>query len=296
MIGWLLYSEKDVEKNKGYIGFYMEEGIKLGIKIELVIANELEFGVRNNEYYIQFKNVPISKPDFVISRTIYPLLTKQIESMGIPVFNNSFVSEICNDKAKTYQYVAKLGIDMVDSAFYKGDRIQDVLSKINMPTVIKSVAGHGGNQVFLIDKLGEMGDSTTVEQEQKVIELLEQSDFVAQPLIGTKKEDVRVYVIGKKIIAAILRRARSGFKSNFSLGGEVMQYELNEDELNIINRIITLFDFDMVGIDFIIGDNGELIFNEIEDVVGARMLYQCTDINLVYLYLEYIVDKLNVKI
>jgi gamma-F420-2:alpha-L-glutamate ligase len=295
MLGWLLYSKKDVEKNKGYIEFYKEEGRKLDIKIELVIMENLEFGIKNNEYYMLYEKSPIIRPDFVISRTIYPLLTKQIETMGIPVFNNSFVSEICNDKAKTYQYVAKLGIDMVDSAFYNGDRIRDVLSNVYEPTVIKAVAGHGGSQVFLIDKLGGIGKSTTVEQEEEVVELLEQSDFVVQPLTGTKKEDLRVYVIGKKIIAAILRRAKSGFKSNFSLGGEVMLYNLNEKEVNIINQIIAIFDFDMVGIDFIIGDNGDLIFNEIEDVVGARMLYQCTDINLVKLYLEYILKKLKGK-
>ncbi len=295
MIGWLLYSEKDVEKNKGYIGFYKEEGIKLNIEIELIIVERLEFGVRNNEHYMLYENVPTIKPDFVISRTIYPLLTKQIESMGIPVFNNSFVSEICNDKAKTYQYVAKLGIKMVDSAFYKGDRIHDILSNIEKPTVIKAVAGHGGSQVFLIDKCSNDNDSTYVEQNKNVIELLERSDFVVQPLTGSKNEDLRVYVIGKKIIAAILRRAKSGFKSNFSLGGEVMLYPLNEEEINIIERIIDIFDFDMVGIDFIIGDNGELIFNEIEDVVGARMLYQCTDINLVAMYLEYILEKLKSK-
>lgn len=293
MIGWLLYSKGDAKKNEGYIGFYMEEGIRLGIKIELIIVDNLEFGVRNNAYYMLYVNVPIKKPDFVISRTINPLLTKQFESMGITVFNNSFVSVICNDKAKTYQYVAKLGIKMVDSAFYKGDRIQDILSNISNPTVIKSVAGHGGSQVFLVDKSTNDSNSTHAEQNKNVIDLLEGSDIVVQPLTGSKNEDLRVYVIGKNIIAAILRRAKSGFKSNFSLGGEVMLYQLNEEELNIINRIINIFDFDMVGIDFIIGDNGELIFNEIEDVVGARMLYQCTDINLVYMYLEYILIKLK---
>lgn len=295
MLGWLLYSKKDVEKNKGYIEFYKEEGAKLDIQIELVIMESIEYGIKNNVHYMIYNNSPIKRPDFVISRTIYPLLTKQIESMGVPVFNNSFVSEICNDKAKTYQYVAKLGLDIVDSAFYKGDRILDVLANVNEPTVIKAVAGHGGSQVFLIDKLDERGVSSSVEQEQKIIELLEHSDFVVQPLTGTRKEDLRVYVIGNKIVAAILRKAKSGFKSNFSLGGEVMLYNLNEEELNIVNRIISIFDFDMVGIDFIIGDNGELIFNEIEDVVGARMLYQCTDINLVKLYLEYILMKLKSK-
>ena len=48
----------------------------------------------------------------------------------------------------------------------------------------------------------------------------------------------------------------------------------------------------MVGIDFIIGDRNELIFNEIEDVVGARMLYQTSNINLVGLYLDYIKSEI----
>jgi gamma-F420-2:alpha-L-glutamate ligase len=59
-----------------------------------------------------------------------------------------------------------------------------------------------------------------------------------------------------------------------------------------VNQILNLFDFGLVGIDFLIGDKGELIFNEIEDVVGARMLYQCTDINLVGLYLDYIQTRI----
>jgi len=35
-----------------------------------------------------------------------------------------------------------------------------------------------------------------------------------------------------------------------------------------------------------------LIFNEIEDVVGSRMLYQCTDYNLVEHYLNYILKQI----
>ena len=99
-------------------------------------------------------------------------------------------------------------------------------------------------------------------------------------------------MIGKEIIAAVLRTAKEGFKSNFSLGGEVRLYELSEEEKNLVYRIIKQFEIGMVGIDFIIGDEGELIFNEIEDVVGSRMLYQCSEINLVEKYLKYILSQI----
>jgi RimK family alpha-L-glutamate ligase len=290
MVGWLIYSRSDVEKNKSYIQFYIDEGKLRNISIRLVLAEDLVFGIQADQWYIACNNETVTRPDFAICRTIYPLLNKQLELMGIPVFNNSLLAEICNDKAKTYQYVAQLGIPMVDTEFCKNSFIRDRLAEIKDPTVIKAVAGHGGSQVFLV----QPGDTTQVENfADGIMQRLKGADAVIQPLIGSRHQDLRVYVIGNKIICAVLRTAKEGFKSNFSLGGEVRLYDLSFDEISLVKRIINLFEIGMAGIDFIIGDNGELIFNEIEDVVGARMLYQCTDINLVGLYLDYIVVNMT---
>ena len=52
-----------------------------------------------------------------------------------------------------------------------------------------------------------------------------------------------------------------------------------------------VYDTRYVGIDFILDDNNKFIFNEIEDVVGSRMLYQVSDIDIVDLYLNKIIGK-----
>ncbi len=289
MVGWLIYSAADVEKNKHYIQFYMKEGRNRNIDIQLILVDDLMFGVKNNKWFITYKKEAIQYPDFAVCRTIYPLLNKQLEYMGIPVFNNSHIAEICNDKAKTCQYVARLGIPMVDSVFLKFEHLKNEFETISGPAVVKAVAGHGGKQVFLINP----DDSTNVEHlKNHIIGKLNGSDAVMQPLTGSRHQDLRVYIIGNEIIASVLRTAREGFKSNYSLGGEVKSYDLLPEESRLVRKIIGLFDIGMIGIDFIIGDNGELIFNEIEDVVGARMLYQCTDINLAGLYLDYIMTRL----
>ena len=49
----------------------------------------------------------------------------------------------------------------------------------------------------------------------------------------------------------------------------------------------------MVGIDFLVDEKGKFLFNEIEDVVGARMLYQLTSINLVEKYLQFILEQIK---
>lgn len=289
MIGWLIYSKTDAKKNHRYIQFYMDEGKKRNIKINLILSENLDFGIKSGRWFITCNGEAVSLPDFAVCRTIHPLLNKQLELLGIPVFNNSAVAEICNDKAKTYQYVARLGIPIIDTDFCKNNHLEERLKRITIPTVIKAVDGHGGNQVFLL----KPEESTEVELiKNQIIEKLNGADAVVQPLTGSRHQDLRVYVIGSKIIGCVLRTARAGFKSNYSLGGEVKPYELSSEEEKLIHRIIGLFDFGMAGIDFIIGDNKELIFNEIEDVVGARMLYQCMNINLVGLYLDYIKSKI----
>jgi gamma-F420-2:alpha-L-glutamate ligase len=291
MIAWMIYFRDGAAYNHKYIEYYQEEGRKLGIEVKLILVEELEFGVKNNGWFVLVNGKLTTLPDFVICRAIYPLLNKQFELMGVQVFNNSFVSEICNDKAKTYQYLAKTGIKMVDSCFYRNQQIRQAFEVVEKPTVIKAVDGHGGSQVFLI----EPEDIRKEDLVDEIIMSLGSSDVVVQPLTGRRHQDLRVYVIGKEIIACVLRTAKVGFKSNFSLGGEVRLYELSEAERSIVNTIIHQFDFDLVGIDFIFGDEGELIFNEIEDVVGSRMLYQCSDINIVRRYLQYITDQIDVS-
>jgi len=49
---------------------------------------------------------------------------------------------------------------------------------------------------------------------------------------------------------------------------------------------------DFVGIDFIFSD-GKPYLNEIEDVVGTRMLYKLTDLDPAKMYIEYIADRVG---
>ncbi len=287
MVGWIIYYRDSAVYNKKYIQFYVGEGNKLGVKIQLLLVEELEFGVREGRCFISSGGKELERPDFAICRAIYPLLSRQLEAMGIRVFNNSMVSEICNDKARTYQYLAKTGIRMLDTCFFRNFQVDEVLDPARFaqgPIVIKAVDGHGGNQVFL-HRAKEDEPSSSVST---IREGLGSSDIVVQPLTGGRHQDLRVYVIGREIIASVLRTAKEGFKSNFSLGGEVRLYSLRQEERAIVEQIMEEFDFGLVGIDFIIGDEGELIFNEIEDVVGSRMLYQCSDINIAERYLYFI--------
>lgn len=276
---WLIYRRTDAIRNKAYIELYQTYAAEYGMKCEVVYVEELQYGVRNGKPYLAGKT---ELPDFAIVRAILPTLNKQLELIGIPCLNNYHVSRICNDKAECYRYLSDKGIRMPDTLFIANSEIEGFLAQCPIGTVLKAVDGHGGSQVCLYD-----GDA------DKILRIMGKSDMVAQEKVGSQNCDLRVYVIGGRILASVLRKSNDGFRANFSLGGSVSLYSLKNTEQELVQKIINLFEFDMVGIDFILDDDGNLVFNEIEDVVGARMLYQCSDIDIVREYLSYISKKIR---
>lgn len=279
MEAWLLYDKSGAERNIHYINIYFEECKKRNIDLKLILVEDIEFGIKNNNCTLLYKNKKCSLPQFAVMRTINPLLTGHLEIMGVPVFNNSFVSSVCNDKQKTYQYVSKANVKIMDTSFIK----KGTSVSIGYPCVVKPSSGRGGENVFLVKN---------EEEFKKAIDSIPDENIAVQKPAGDLGKDLRVYVLKDKIIASVLRVSNSDFRSNYSLGGSAKVYNLSSEEKSIVYKIIELFDFGLVGIDFVF-DEGKMVFNEIEDVVGARMLYSVTDINIVSLYLDFILSEIK---
>lgn len=298
MYMWMIYDEEGLERNRDYVAMYKERCKEYDIEVEAVLDTCVSERITGGE-----------APVFVLVRTINPAINKYLESVGIPVFNSYRVSRICNDKGRTLQYMRDKVLSVPTLCFDNSElsriRSMDIRSlhacfhnqfsysvfeeqerkmvEEAEDFVLKAVDGHGGKQVFSF-----CHDWNLLE------EGIGRSGFVLQPMIKNNglSRDVRVYVIGKNIFAAVLRSSAEDFRANFSRGGTVELYSLNETEREKVDRIVKEFDFGMAGIDFILDSCGNMILNEIEDVVGARMLYQCEpNSDIVGEYLRYIMEK-----
>lgn len=151
--------------------------------------------------------------------------------------------------------------------------------------VAKSRTGRGGEQVYLLEN----------DEDLQKLQSTSQEGFIFQALASSPGKDLRVYVLGQEIVGAVLRKNDHSFKANYSLGGTAEAYTLNAEEVALVNSVVALFDFGLVGMDFLFDDHGSLLFNEIEDVVGCRTLCQTSDVNIVKLYLEFILLTLGEK-
>ena len=107
-------------------------------------------------------------------------------------------------------------------------------------------------------------------------------------------QDLRVYVVHGRIVAGVMRTAAHGVVSNFKRGGSVALHALTPQERALAQAVIGRFaragaPLTLAGVDLMF-DRGRPVVNEVEDVVGSRMLYQTSDIDIVSLFLDGISD------
>jgi glutathione synthase/RimK-type ligase-like ATP-grasp enzyme len=144
------------------------------------------------------------------------------------------------------------------------------------PCVVKNRFGHGGDDVHWLEDKKEFSD-----------------DYIAQDIAGQLGKDLRVYILNNKVYTSILRTNDQDFKSNYSLGGQAKLYNLSSEEHQTIQKILNKLPIMYGGIDFLFDENNQLILNEIEDPVGAKMLYNLTNLNIVQDFIKTVSEHVK---
>ncbi len=259
---WVLYYMEDFKKNRRFVDIITNRLEEANILTKVILLD-------NSNIEVMLK---VNVPDIVINRSRNYEIAERLEQKGVKVLNNSFVTKCANDKLSTYKFLR--------------DKIEfmPLLEEgQEYPCVIKSRNGHGGNQVYLVHNETE---------KDKAVRQLDSEKYICQRVCNDPGKDLRVYVLGGEIVLAMLRQSKESFKSNYSLGGSAEEYILSTEEKDIVYKILSTMDIDYGGIDFIFHD-GKLMFNEIEDAVGARMVYENTEKDIVRMFADYVISQLD---
>ncbi|HLS65747.1 MAG TPA: hypothetical protein VK029_02020 [Pseudogracilibacillus sp.] len=278
MNGWLIYDERAAIENYSYITWFIDEAKRQHVNIRLVLREQLQIGIYHDRYDVTIDGKEVPLPHFVVIRTIEPTLQTYFHALNVITFNSSAVAAICNDKSLTHLHVHKLNVPMVDTYFIKRSSFPRK-PPLPYPFVVKDAYGRSGTDVYYVREHSMW---------RQIPHQLTSENIIVQGANVQLGKDVRVFVIGKKIVAAVLRHNERDFRANYSLGGDAHIYHLSTKERQMIQKIVDYFQFDLVGIDFLLSEKGELLFNEIEDVVGSRILSKVTNINLLEMYVTHI--------
>ncbi|WP_458070187.1 30S ribosomal protein S6--L-glutamate ligase [Rhodanobacter sp. BL-MT-08] len=211
---------------------------------------------------IRYKGKDVRDVDAVIPRigtssTFYgTAVLRQFEMMGVYTPNPSDAVLRARDKLRCLQILASQGLDMPVTVFGDNpDDTNDVLAMLgDPPHVIKLNEGSQGTGVVLAEKRSAS---------QSVVEAFRglYANFLVQEFIAEAKgSDLRCFVVGKKVVAAMQRVASPGeFRANLHRGGSAIKAELSAEEKRIAIRAAGALGLGIAGVDLLRSNRGPLL-------------------------------------
>jgi gamma-F420-2:alpha-L-glutamate ligase len=240
---------------------FVEEADKYGIDFNLVFADEIDLIVsRDDRKSIRFRNDIVPLPDVLLARTgsgtgYFNLsVLRQFERLNVPTLPNSASIEASKDKMYANQILAQAGLPIPKTMLTRFPCKAELVEKVvGFPCVLKVVTGSHGKGVYLCENAKQFEDLS---------ELVSSFDFktsmIVQEYISySEGRDLRVIVIGGRVVGAMLRRSTDGsFKANISRGGEASPFEVDDQMELLAIQTAKVLDLDIAGVDLLFATDG----------------------------------------
>ena len=254
--GLIVYNGYDAKCNRFFINKCLE------------LLNDETFSLKYVDEEKLLEYVSFNKVNFVIYRGRNYLLLEELANKGIKTFNSALTNKTANDKYLTYEFLRENGLPYIET----------YLEPKTFPCIMKSVSGHGGQEVFLVN---DADKANKIKEEHPALK------FIYQEFLENNG-DVRIYVLNQKVVVSIKRKSQVDYRNNYSLGGEVELFEPSQEMVKSAIKVATLLKADFIGVDFLLTKDGYKII-EIEDPVGSRMVYKLKpELDIIKKYVEHI--------
>lgn len=203
---------------------------------------------------------------------------KQLQLMGVPVVNHYLPIVRAKNKVRTLQILQHEGIPIPKTAVVHNVEYIDAAAKRvgKFPLILKIPNGSLGVGVSIIESRRSMRSMIDLISSNFEGNLIIVQEYVKE----AKGKDIRVFIVGGKIIAAMERKARRGeFRANFRQGGSVALADLTEEERFIALKSAKAIGLHVAGVDIIRTADGPKIL-EVNSNPGLEGITQATGINV----------------
>jgi ribosomal protein S6--L-glutamate ligase len=251
--------------------------------------------IASNGFVIHYKGRALTGYHAVIPRvgasvTRYgTAVLRQFELMGTYTPNSSDAILKARDKLRSHQLLAAEGIGLPATVFGDNpDDTNDLLSMLGAPPhVIKLNEGTQGAGVMLTEKLSAS---------RGVIETLRglYANFLVQEFVEEAKgADLRCFVVGGKVVAAMRRQAPPGdFRSNLHRGGTAKGVKATAAEKHVAVMAARVLGLGLAGVDLIRSHRGPLVL-EVNASPGLEGIEKATGVDVAGEIITHVVNGVN---
>ena len=199
-------------------------------------------------------------------------VVRQFEMMGVYSINESVAISRSRDKLRSLQLLARKGIGLPVTGFAHSTRYTKDLIKVvgGAPLVVKLLEGTQGIGVVLTE---------TQKASESVIEAFRglNAHFLVQEFIAEAGgSDIRCFVIGDKVIAAMKRQGLEGeFRSNIHRGGTSSQVRITPEERATAVKAAKIMGLGVAGVDILRSNKGPVVM-EVNSSPGLKGIESAT--------------------
>ncbi|CAE7368097.1 rimK [Symbiodinium sp. CCMP2456] len=261
------------------------------------VLDTLKFSIdlTQGEPELFFRSKVLSQYDAVLPRIGASItyfgtaVVRQFEQMDVFVGNSSAGIANSRDKLRCLQILSKHHIGMPPTTFVRERK--DILPAIERvggsPVVIKLIEGTQGVGVILAEstKIAEAIIETLQSTNQNVLV----QKFVAE----SRGRDVRAFVVGDQVVAAMRRVAVGNeFRSNVHRGGSTERVELSEDAKHLAVRAAQIMGLRIAGVDMLEANEGPQVM-EVNSSPGLEGIERCTQLDIAGAVIDYLAAQVD---
>lgn len=209
---------------------------------------------KNKAIYYNGKHIRL--PDVCIPRmgadtTYFDLaVIRHLRQFGVQVLNGGHSIEIAKDKLHSLQLLARYNFPVPKTLLAKFPLDFDVINReFEFPIIIKTLAGTEGDGIMMCENVDQLKDISGILSKSPNHVILQ--EFIKD----SYGRDLRVIVIGGRSIGVMLRKAKSGFKANFSVGGEVTTFPMSSTIEWLAVESAQALGLDIAGVDLLFDGN-----------------------------------------
>jgi ribosomal protein S6--L-glutamate ligase len=261
-----------------------------GHEVDVIDTLHCYMDITKSRPSVRYNGEELPKYDAVIPRigasiTFYgTAIVRQFEMMGTFCINESVAISRSRDKLRSLQLLSRKDIGLPRTGFAsKPDDVKDLIKNVGgAPLVIKLLEGTQGIGVVLAD---------TQKAAESIIEAfmgLKANILVQEFIAEAGGADIRCFVVGDKVVAAMKRQGGEGeFRSNLHRGGSATLVKLSKEERETAVNAAKAMGLNLCGVDILQSNHGPVVM-EVNSSPGLEGIEVATDKDVAGMIIEFI--------
>jgi ribosomal protein S6--L-glutamate ligase len=213
-------------------------------------------------------------------------MLEALELSGIRVFNRAYSHRRAKDKLATLVWLAHNGVPIPSTTLTERLAVAVAATKRYQDIVSKPLRGSQGQGIFRLQN---------PDLAFRIFKILqtENQTILIQKFIKTPGRDIRVFVVGDRVIGAMYRYAKPGeWKTNISRGAKPKECLITAELEELALKATTALEMDFAGVDILETDN-QLVVSEVNAAPNWSGLQKATGVDASEEIVSYILQELK---